>query len=109
MAWSNPSNTLVDGWWIVATMMRFCCLARSVMKRMMAAAAAASSPDVGSSRKRSFGCLISARAIERRRFWPPERPCTNSLPIRVSAQPARPMCVRMDATFSVASSAVPLR
>ena len=109
MTWSKPSYTLVLGWWIVATIARSSCAASSVMNDMIAAAAAASSPDVGSSRKMSLGSLMSAAAIESRRFCPPDMPCTNSLPTIVSAHESRPILVRICATSSSRDAAVPPR
>mmetsp|Transcript_33851 Transcript_33851/g.83178 ORF Transcript_33851/g.83178 Transcript_33851/m.83178 type:complete len:103 (+) Transcript_33851:1616-1924(+) len=52
----------------------------------MAEAEAESSPEVGSSQKSTIGSLISARAIDSRRFCPPDSPLTNWFPHLVFSQ-----------------------
>ena len=59
---------------MVQTTARFILGAMFLMKAMMPAAPAESRPEVGSSRHISDGVFTKARAKERRRFWPPERP-----------------------------------
>ena len=66
-----------DGWWIVHIIATFIAVAVSVRKCIIADADAASSPEVGSSRKTTYGCLHSATASERRLFCPPESPEKN--------------------------------
>jgi hypothetical protein len=65
---SNIANVDVEDWWIDATTIRLCFLAISWMKEMTSKEAAESRPEVGSSRKRSLGLVMSCAATLRRRF-----------------------------------------
>mmetsp|Transcript_2593 Transcript_2593/g.7073 ORF Transcript_2593/g.7073 Transcript_2593/m.7073 type:complete len:208 (-) Transcript_2593:584-1207(-) len=102
MTWSKPLYTLVDGWWMVQTMMRFSSLATREISCMMLEAAAASSPLVGSSRNSTVGCFNSATAMLSLRFWPPLRRAH-----RVSAHTVRPILLMRSSTMSGMVSVVP--
>jgi len=91
ISWSNVSYTSLLGWWMVAKTHMFRVVESSLMKFMMLRAAAASSPEVGSSRNRSAGSLMTAVARLRRRRCPPLSPAMNWLPTLVSAHPESPM------------------
>jgi hypothetical protein len=52
-----------------------------------------SNPEVGSSRKRTFGLVISWLATLRRRFCPPLMPFWMGVPTRTSAAEFRPKAV----------------
>ena len=65
---------MVEGWWIVATIITFRLSARSLKKVMMLVAAAASRPEVGSSKRMTEGFFTRAMARESLLFWPPDRP-----------------------------------
>eukprot|EP00964_Phaeocystis_antarctica_P005940 scaffold3245_cov57-Phaeocystis_antarctica.AAC.1 len=70
----------------------------------MAAAAAESSPEVGSSRMSTRGCLTSAIHSERRRRWPPESPWKRRPPALVCCADVMPVA---ESKPSIAASRAP--
>mmetsp|Transcript_60763 Transcript_60763/g.171920 ORF Transcript_60763/g.171920 Transcript_60763/m.171920 type:complete len:144 (-) Transcript_60763:21-452(-) len=57
--------------------------AKTFIKTQTSFAMAESKPEVGSSRKHAFGCVMSAKAILTRLACPPEMPRSRALPMTV--------------------------
>lgn len=70
--WSNISNSLAEGWWMVQMMVRPP-LARVFSSEMHWKHDELSRPEVGSSKNIMGGLFTSSKAMERRFFCPPER------------------------------------
>mmetsp|Transcript_22804 Transcript_22804/g.55376 ORF Transcript_22804/g.55376 Transcript_22804/m.55376 type:complete len:219 (+) Transcript_22804:1391-2047(+) len=86
-----------EGWWIVLITLHPR-LQRRFNVRTTLYAELESSPEVGSSRKRIFGFVMSSTPIDTRRFSPPEIPRISSFPIRLSAQLSRSRSFRILST-----------
>mmetsp|Transcript_8433 Transcript_8433/g.22929 ORF Transcript_8433/g.22929 Transcript_8433/m.22929 type:complete len:144 (+) Transcript_8433:1211-1642(+) len=92
---SKSEKAKIVGEWTVAITVAPS-LARSFSKTQTSFAMRESRPDVGSSRKTTFGRVMRASAMFTRFAWPPEMPRTNWLPMTV----LRHFCKRSSSMIS---------
>mmetsp|Transcript_10492 Transcript_10492/g.24298 ORF Transcript_10492/g.24298 Transcript_10492/m.24298 type:complete len:228 (-) Transcript_10492:97-780(-) len=86
----NWWKTSDAGWWIVVSTLQPSFFARAASLDMTLYAANESRPEVGSSKKMSFGCMTSSTPMAVRFFSPPEMPRISSSPTSVSAHSSSP-------------------
>ena len=92
-----------DGWWIFTTI-SFPLYVCSLRRLMTFSESEEESPEVGSSRKRTEGSLISSRAMFSLLRCPPEIYLFIAEPTFKSLEASRPRSIRIDMTFLCNSS-----